>query len=271
MPKRLSIRHRTLYRYDGEVAHSAQYLRLTPLTNARQRVLTWRIDAPGRLHEWTDAFGNACHTLVLERPASTLEIVASGRVETTDTSGITPPDEDSLAPEVYLRATPLTEATAPVRDFAERLRGDMEANRIAGLHGLMNAVGAAVAYRVGETRVDTTAAAALAAGSGVCQDHAHLFIACARHLGVPARYVSGYMHTEDAEGPHEASHAWAEAWVDALGWVSFDPANGISATESYVAIAAALDYHGASPVRGVRRGGAGETLSVSVNIDQVQQ
>jgi len=271
MPKRLSISHRTLYRYDGLVAHSAQYLRLTPLTNAHQRVLAWRIDAPGRLNEWTDAFGNICHTLVLERPASTLEIVASGRVETTDTSGVTPSDEDSLSPEVYLRETPLTEATGPVRDFAERLRAEMEENRIAGLHALMHAVGAAVAYRIGETRVETTAADALAAGSGVCQDHAHLFIACARHLGVPARYVSGYMNLEDVEGPNEASHAWAEAWVDALGWVSFDPANGISATDAYVAIAAALDYHGASPVRGVRRGGAGETLSVSVKIAQMQQ
>jgi transglutaminase-like putative cysteine protease len=268
---RLAIRHRTLYRYDAAVTHSAQYLRLTPATNARQRVLTWRIEAPGRIREWRDAFGNACHTLVLDRPASELEIVASGRVETTDTAGVTRAEEDALPPEPFLLATPLTEATPLVRDFAEGHRASVGADRIAGLHGLMQAIHNAVAYRAGETHVGTSASDALAAGSGVCQDHAHLFIAAARHLGVPARYVSGYLF-EPTGGAQGASHAWAEGWVEDLGWVSFDPANTVSATECHVGLAVAADYLGAAPVRGVRRGGgAGEWLAVAVQIGEVSQ
>ena len=122
-------------------------------------------------------------------------------------------------------------------------------------------------YEVGASEVHWSAEDALAAGRGVCQDHAHVFVACARVLGLPARYVSGYLMTEGRE-VQDAAHAWAEAHVPGLGWVGFDPANGISPDTRYVRVATGLDYGQAAPVSGTRYGGAEEGLSVSVEVAQ---
>ena len=103
---------------------------------------------------------------------------------------------------------------------------------------------------------------AFALKRGVCQDLTHVFIAAARSLGIPARYVGGYFHRNDGVIEQDAGHAWAEAFVPELGWVAFDPANGICATDAHVRVAVGLDYLGAAPVRGTRYGGAGETLAV---------
>jgi transglutaminase-like putative cysteine protease len=119
----------------------------------------------------------------------------------------------------------------------------------------------------GATDSHTGAAEALADGKGVCQDHAHIFIAAARTLGIPARYVTGYLVMADP-GPAAAHHAWAEAYVEALGWVGFDVANRMCPTERYVRLAAGLDAGYTAPILGSRRGGAGETLDVSVAVQQ---
>jgi len=124
-----------------------------------------------------------------------------------------------------------------------------------------------VEYRKGETHVHTTGAEALEQRSGVCQDYAHIFCATARVLGVPARYVSGYL-THEA---HAASHAWAEANIDYLGWVGFDPTNRACATDAYIRTATGLDYAEASPIRGVRSGGGVETMTVKVSFPSQQQ
>jgi transglutaminase-like putative cysteine protease len=268
---KIAIEHRTHYRYSAALVHSAQYLRLTPYNNLSQRVLSWRIDAPGQLTAWTDAFGNLSHTLVVERPSHEIEIVASGRVDTTDTGGVLPQPDDGLPVEVFLRPTPLTRADARVRDFAEGFRGRLDADRVKGLHALMGGIREKVEYREGSTGVHSTAADVLADGAGVCQDHAHIFIACCRALGVPARYVSGYLHAGD-DADYSAGHAWASAWVDDLGWVSFDVANTVCGTERHVGVAVAMDYSGAAPVRGVRNGGtAEEDLEVTVRVGDMQQ
>jgi transglutaminase-like putative cysteine protease len=133
----------------------------------------------------------------------------------------------------------------------------------------MNGIREAVDYVVGATDVQTTAGEALRAGHGVCQDHAHVFMACARLLGVPARYVSGYLVTGDGEQVFEASHAWAEAHIEDLGWVAFDPANAVCATDRYVRVAVGRDYRDAAPTRGVRRGVAEEHLEVSISFREV--
>jgi transglutaminase-like putative cysteine protease len=175
---------------------------------------------------------------------------------------------DGVGPplDAFLRPTPLTDADAGLRDFAagfaaERARGTLQA-----LHALMSAIHQTIAPLPGngEREGESTAAQALARGTGGCQDHTHLFIACCRLWGVPARYVSGYLHTQAEEGLHLATHAWAEAVVEYLGWVSFDPSNCQSATQAYVRLAVGFDVHGAAPVRGVRRGGGGERLRVRV-------
>ena len=123
-----------------------------------------------------------------------------------------------------------------------------------------------VTYIPGETDVDTTAAQALDAGSGVCQDHAHIFAACARLAGLPARYVSGYLCATDDGNQQQASHAWAEALLPGLGWVAFDPANATSPHAGYVRVAIGRDYMDTAPVRGLRTGPGEERMAVRVAV-----
>jgi transglutaminase-like putative cysteine protease len=119
------------------------------------------------------------------------------------------------------------------------------------------------------THSGTSAIEAFALKRGVCQDYAHIFIACARSAGVPARFISGHFSRSDGEIHQEAGHAWAEAFVPDLGWVGFDAANGICITDAHIRVAVGLDYLGAAPVRGTRYGGGAETLSVAVKVEQV--
>jgi len=264
---KLAIQHATVYRYEAPVNYSIQYLRLTPRTAACQRVLRWRLETPGQVIEMPDAFGNIMHVLVVDKPHHEIAIRVSGEVETTDTAGIIGSETEALPPGVYLRRSHLTEGGDAVEDLVSPLRKSFDKDRLEGLHELLLKVNGAVAYRQGETDAQTTAADALAQGSGVCQDQAHVFVSAARALGVPARYVSGYLHVGLGAGEN-ASHAWAEAWVDALGWVGFDITNGISPTESHLRLAVGLDYLACAPVRGVRRGGGSEALDVSVQVNQ---
>ena len=262
---RLSIHHRTEYSYSQPVAASVQYLRLWPRPDPAQRTLAWHIDAPGPLQPWQDGFGNLAHTLVLNRPHANLILDIRGEVETFETHGVSPLGGFGPPPETFLAATALTAADDMVRDFAAPLSGG---ERLDRLHGLNAALCKAVAYVPGDTHVHSTASESLALGAGVCQDHAHLFLACCRLWEIPARYVSGYLFTEQQDGRHLATHAWAEALVEDLGWVGFDPSNNQCATEAYVRLAVACDYQGAAPVRGVRHGGGGEDLRVTVQIQQ---
>jgi transglutaminase-like putative cysteine protease len=131
----------------------------------------------------------------------------------------------------------------------------------------MQCVHGAIRYEIGATHAHTSAAEALADGRGVCQDHAHIFISAARVLNIPARYVNGYF-ISGVEGPSEAHHAWAEAWVDGLGWVGFDASNLTCPTERYVRLACGLDAATAAPIRGLQRGGQHEALDVVVEVEQ---
>jgi transglutaminase-like putative cysteine protease len=152
---------------------------------------------------------------------------------------------------------------------SERWRGAMRASAgLPQLHDLMGDVRDAIDYEIGASHAHTTAAEALKDGAGVCQDHAHVFISAARTLGIPARYVSGYMATAPGEVA-EASHAWAEAHVPDLGWVGFDVANRVCPDERYVRVAVAMDVGGARPVKGIRRGPGqpNEHLRVEVLVD----
>ncbi len=262
---RLSIQHETHYRFGVPAHHSIQYLRLTPRPDLCQAVIAWQVTTPGSVRRWTDGFGNTAHVSVHNGIHSDVPVVVRGEIETYDTNGVLPSD-DGLPPRMFLRSTHYTQLDDAIRDLAnpllERVRDE---GTIVGLHALMWALHHAVAYRPGFTDVESTAAEALAHGFGVCQDHAHLFIAGARALGLPARYVSGYLYSD---GGSIASHAWAEAYVEDLGWISFDPSNSQCATDAYVRLAVAFDYAGASPIRGVRKGGGIEEMSVIVNVLQ---
>lgn len=262
---RIEIDHSTTYAYDRAARFITQLLRLTPRSSEAQQVRHWRIetDVDARLRRSEDAFGNVVHALYTEQPTQSLTVRVSGEVITADTAGVVPPDQETLSPLVFLRDTPLTRRDRLISVFASEFSAHPPLDR---MHRLMAAIHGSVAFEVGVTTPTHSAAEVLALGRGVCQDHAHVFIACARHMGVPARYVSGHLLRRDGRHEQEAAHAWAEAWVEDLGWVGFDPANGVCPTEAYVRVATGLDYLGAAPVRGASYGGGGERLAVRLTV-----
>lgn len=269
---RLTVRHVTDYAYDGPGRALVQVLRLTPSLHAGQRVLSWWVHADHGQdpHPFVDGYGNRSHLLTLHRPHDRLRIVVEGEVETLDTGGVLRDSLEPLPPAFYLRGT---ELTAP-HELLEELAADASTagrDSLDRLHALMGLVRARVAYRPGTTHTATAAADALLGGEGVCQDQAHVMIAACRLAGIPARYVGGYLWPGVDGRVDTASHAWMEAWTGPLGWVGFDPANGICPTDRYVRTAVGLDYRAASPVLGVRHGAGSETLTVAVRVDVAVQ
>ena len=265
----LHIRHETVYRYGEPVKRSVQNLRLTPRRDPVQRALSWTISAPGRQHEQIDAYGNVVHLLTLDEPHREIRIVVQGVVETMDADAGPLPNDGKLSPLTYLAETSLTRPDAAIQSFAT---GNMprSGDRRAALMKLAEAVGEAVHYERGATDVHASAVNAFSRGKGVCQDHTHIFLSAARTLGIPARYVTGYL-LAGGEEHAPAHHAWAEAWTEGLGWVGFDPTNRACATEAYIRTATGLDYAEASPIRGVRSGGGTETMRVLVRFPGQQQ
>lgn len=264
---RLSITHDTTYRYEDRVRASIQYLRLTPQDSERQHVVDWRLDLPRPARPLRDPYGNILHVLTLDEPHESVLIAAHGLVEIDEEREV---EHDRQSPLPFLRSTRLTGADAEMRAFAERAMGGRKDR--GGLLDLMHALHEHILYQPGATRVDSTAIEAFGARAGVCQDHAHAFLACIRSQGVPGRYVSGYLYTED--DTHLASHAWAEAWLGD-GWYSFDVTNRLGRPERHLKLAVGLDYLDACPVRGLRRGGGCEQMHarvlVSAPLLQVQQ
>jgi transglutaminase-like putative cysteine protease len=265
----LSVRHITRYRYAEPVSYSIQCLRLTPLSFMGQRVLDWQVRGGGAnpALQFRDGFGNIVHLLTVNARHEELVIEAGGTVETQDCNGVVSDLTKSAPPRVFLRETTQTKPDGAIRALAGSADGN---DTLDKLHALLDAVRDRVEYVPGATHTHTSAAEALADGKGVCQDHAHIFIAAARTLAIPARYVTGYL-VLDEEGAAEAHHAWAEAWVEGLGWVGFDVANRVCPTDRYVRLAAGLDAGYAAPIVGSRRGGETETLDVSVTVQQQQQ
>ncbi|MEM7092233.1 MAG: transglutaminase family protein [Actinomycetota bacterium] len=263
----LDIRHRTTYRFDGSVSGALQELRLRPSTGATQRVAEWEVELDGGIHEvaFADHHANAVDLVSLEPGAVELHVTARGVVETIDTGGVVGGTSGHAPSWLYLRSTALTAAGPGLEALLATF--EVDAEPIATVHALSAHVRAAIDYELGWTDAATSAEDAIAAGRGVCQDHSHVFLAALRALGVPARYVSGYLFLPD-QADHDASHAWVEAWLEGLGWVGFDVVNGISPDERYVRVAIGLDYREAAPVYGLRFGDASESLDVAVQVQQ---
>jgi len=266
----LKIRHRTHYRYSAPIDYGLQLIRLTPVDHAGQRVIGWSVSkADGQaLRSTDDGFGNVVHMMTLERGQQEAAVVAEGTVETAATDGVLRGLGDRVPVDYFLRQTAATKPENAGRDLAEQVRDVRDP--VDRLHRLMDTIRAAVTFEVATTTVETSGAEALAAGRGVCQDFGHILAGSARHLGLPARYVSGYLWTGEAAQSFEASHAWAEVNVSGFGWIGFDAANGQCPTEAYVRVAAGLDYRSAAPVTGLWRGEAEESLAVEVEVQQLQ-
>ena len=269
MSMRLRILHQTRYTYSEPARGVLQLLRLTPRDHDGQHVVRWRIEPSEavRLTAGTDHFGNAVHTLAADEPLDELTLRVEGEAVTTDTAGVVRGAVERVPEASFLRETDLTTADDAIRGFADGLRSEPE-DALATLHRLLLAVGETMRFDTAPTTSVTRASEAFALRRGVCQDLTHIFLAAARHMGIPARYVSGYFHRADGVVEQEAGHAWAEAVVPGLGWVGFDPTNGICATDAHLRVAVGLDYLGAAPVRGSRRGGGQETLTVRIRVER---
>ncbi len=263
----LNIRHVSHYRYEHPVPYAVQRLRLRPPTVPGQMVKHWELKIEGGEPEvsYVDGFGNKTDLVQHARNVSEIIITANGSIDVEDRAGVLGPVYGFAPLWLFQRETPLTMPGERIKALA----GDLETGqeRLALTHDLMNAIHKAVAYMPGTTSVSTDAEHALESGKGVCQDHTHIFLSAARLLGVPARYVSGYLMMEGVE-EQTASHAWAEAHIDGLGWVGFDAANNICPNDRYVRIATGLDYRDAAPISGVRLGSAMESLAVHINVGQ---
>jgi transglutaminase-like putative cysteine protease len=266
---RLRISHSTTYRYTPAATGVIQILRMTPGSHDGQYVAEWQIgvSTDSRLEMHEDAFGNVTHVLT-HGAIETLAITAEGLIETHDTGGVLKGTDERFPPSLFLRGTPLTTPNPAMTSFVRELRSESEDDVLGFLHALMTQINEHMTFDVDPTTSGTSAAEAFALKRGVCQDYAHIFIACARAGGVPARFVSGHFLRSDGAVHQQAGHAWAEAYVDGLGWVGFDAANGICTTDAHARVAVGLDYLGAAPVRGTRYGGGNETLTVAVKVDR---
>lgn len=263
----ITIEHRTHYRYEGSASRSIQSLRLTPSSFDGHKVVSWKVSSRPEvpLTEFQDGFGNTMHLMAVNEPHEEVDVLARGLVEVEDRHGVVRGLAEPVPLRVFLRVTPLTVADGAIAELAAAIPSNSALDR---LHGLMNTIRDRVDYETGTTHAETPAAAAMRQGKGVCQDHAHIFIAAARSLAIPARYVTGYLLTGGDSSIAPAHHAWAEAWVDGLGWVGFDVANRVCPTDHYVRLAAGLDAHLTAPIRGSRRGGLNESMDVHVVVQQ---
>ncbi|MFN3825376.1 MAG: transglutaminase domain-containing protein [Pseudorhodobacter sp.] len=267
----LSVDHVTRYFYDQPVRGVVQSHRLTPSVFDGQKVLDWQVSVSDGLMGgcFRDGAGDRIQGWSVQGPLSEIEVRVTGRVETVDLAGVLRGHKELVSPLCYLDDTLPTRADTAITALAEAAKG-AEAT-LGAAHRLSEAVAAAIAYRPGVTQSQTTAAEALAQGEGVCQDHAHALIAAARVSGLPARYVSGYLMAGSEAAAEDASHAWAEIWIDGLGWVGFDPANGCCPDDRYIRLGSGLDAQDAAPIRGTARGPGRESLDVTVAVRPADQ
>ncbi|WP_175698304.1 transglutaminase family protein [Burkholderia ambifaria] len=330
---RLAIRHISRYKFDDQATHALQRLRLRPQSGPGQTVRAWQVTIDGvePTLSYADGFGNRID-LVRHDPGARNEIVvvAAGVVETQDRAGILGNSEGYAPPWIFERETALTKAGDTVRELAQAL--PIEPHSLDALHWLMTEVHDRIAYAPTLTDAPVDAETALQNGEGTSRDHAHAFIAAARVLKIPARYISGYVLADSAmqriadakqsvadedeeeslalqssEGMEQAlgashaaqsqsqsqsqgqsqsqsqglqqpalgaqpraaalmqqpaGHAWAEAYVEGLGWVGFDPFMNRCPDERYVRIAVGLDHRDAQPVTGVGARAVGVEISV---------
>ncbi|GAB4357412.1 MAG: transglutaminase family protein [Oricola sp.] len=265
---RLTISHTTRYHYEHPVHYALQQLRLTPKSRAGQTVESWKIHVEGGREqlEYDDHHNNRVVLVSFDDGGTEIRIHCEGVVETADNHGVIGAHGGFAPLWLFLRPTPLTRAGNNVRRLARQAAGEFS-DDIEKLHALSRLIGETITWQTGRTDPGTTAEEAIEHGYGVCQDHAHVFVAASRVLGIPARYVSGYLMMNDRVH-QEASHAWAEAHVDGVGWIGFDVSNGISPDERYVRVATGLDYTEAAPVSGLRLGESPESMVVTLQVQQ---
>lgn len=263
----LKISHVSTYTYDSPDSYALMQLRLKPRDGHGQVVRNWTTTIEGGTLQlgFEDAYGNHVDLLLVDPDVTTVTIACEGEVEVEDRAGVVGTHKTFTPLWLYQAATPLTAPGKTLRKLVSANKAKPDEDTLPHMHRLSAAIAKRVAYRTGQTDATTTAEDALAAGHGVCQDHAHIMIAAARMLGHPARYISGYLLMDDRE-EQDATHAWAEIWVEGLGWVGFDISNEICPDDRYVRVAVGRDYRDAAPIHGIRHGSGSEDLHVALKV-----
>ncbi|MEM9063424.1 MAG: transglutaminase family protein [Pseudomonadota bacterium] len=264
----LKIHHVTRYSYEPAAIQAGLRMKLFPQATDGQAISSWSLKVNGDdvapLH--VDGAGDAVSLWLNHAATEEIEIVAEGEVETKDMAGVLKGLREAARPPVYRRSTEATGANDAIRDLAAEIEGDDALERMHALSALVHKV---IDYRPGVTETTTTAAEALALGSGVCQDQTHVFLATARVMDIPARYVVGYLDDPDSDAPSDKTHAWAEAHVKGLGWVGFDVTNQLCPTELYVRLCSGLDAADAAPIRGSVLGETEESMEVEIAVERI--
>jgi transglutaminase-like putative cysteine protease len=263
----LRVEHTTEFGYDGPIAEAYTELRLRPLEGGGQHCSSFRLitQPPGlRVREYRDYFGNDVHHFDVLESHDRLSVTAISEVMTPATflGGRHLPTPLEL--HDYLRPTDYAPFAEAIVDFAASHFGSAAGSERA--RALMDAIHAEMVYDPNATDVQTRADDALALGRGVCQDFTHVLLAACRCIGIPARYVSGYLYDPKLEGDNAASHAWVDVWDEERGWLALDPTHDRDQSESYVRVAVGRDYADVPPTRGVYKGQANETLAVRVGL-----
>lgn len=264
---KLRITHTTTFSYDGVVSEAYMEMRLTPLDAGGQRCDTFRLstDPPAEASAYADRFGNRVRSFDALAPHDRLVVRARSEVS-TPAEFADPEQELSLLDAYdYRQPTAYTPHAPALVAFADGCM--VPGDAVATVETACRAVHRAIAYTPGSTNVKTTADEALAAGRGVCQDFAHVMIAACRILGLPSRYVSGYVFAP-RRSMASASHAWVDVFVAGRGWVSMDPTHDASQTDHYVRLAVGRDYADVTPTRGVYKGAGRESMAVDVKVVQ---
>ncbi len=265
------ISHRIVHEFAVPARGVTQILRLTPRNHEGQRIAYWRIDADldCALRAAEDAFGNITHACTAAGPMNRFAITVDGEIETFETAGVAGGATERFPPELYLRPSDLTHADDAMREFARAVMARAD-TRLARMHELMDALHDRMARLDVGVYAGEPVAMAFAAGAGHAQDFAHAFVACARLMDAPARFVGGYFLPKADAAEEGFGHAWAEAYIEDLGWVGFDALTGESPREQHVCLARGLDHLGAAPFRGARSGGDGETITETFRVTRVQ-
>lgn len=264
---KLEVVHSTHFRYSGPIAETVMEVRLRPMDGLGQRCIEFELNVSSGVkpRSYRDGYGNNVHYFNLVRPHTRLSVTSRSVVETGGQPDVDP-GEDLV--QDFLRFRSPVKDVAGVRQLAGRHKVADPSSGSAveqALDELTHAISKDFAYDKAVTNVYSAVDEVLALRAGVCQDFAHLLIAVARAMGVPARYVSGYIHQAGDSGTTTASHAWAEAWVPGRGWIGYDATHPVRTSEHHVRLAVGRDYSDAAPTRGIYVGSAAGTMDVRVS------
>ena len=267
---RIKISHETTFEYAPASRGIIQNLRLTPRSFDSQYVLRWRVaaDIDGALRHSEDSLGNVVHSLSYPKAVERLTVTAIGEVETSDAIGVVRGSVETLPASMYLRASALAHGNRALREFAADATAGVT-DPLARLHLLMNGLHKDMTFEPDNTNWRRPAAEAFALKKGGAPDFAHAFIACAHHFEIPARYVSGYIISEE-QAATRGMFAWAEAYSPGLGWVAFDAVHDLCANADYVRVAIGFDALSAAPFRGSHVGVGDEKIATQIRVEQAR-